>query len=214
MKKTFLLTLTALTLGASSVSASGWNGFYVRGDLSWLGGGTSHKKNETDGFLNPEGFSERLVQLGIAGGWGKVFSGSMYAGLDATVIGVSGVMHSGSDNNFSFIYDPKATVRLGFARCNMLLYAGGGMGALYAFTETAKLKGHHANFPQTNENKNELVFSWHGRVGVDFKIKGNWTCGMFYEYQRSLSHKNEGNADKADLSLVSDRIAAVFGYQM
>lgn len=214
MKKKLLLTIAALGVTLSTASAAGWNGYYVRGDLAWMGTGVAHKKNESEGFVNPEGSSDRLMHLGLAGGWGKLFSGSMYGGIDVTAIGVSGVLKSADVNEFSFVYDPKATIRVGMARCNMLVYAGGGVGALYAFTDLDKQKGHHQNFPKTKDNKNETIFTWHARVGVDFKIKGNWFCGMFYEYQRSMAHANEGDAERADLSMVSDRVAAVFGMQM
>lgn len=213
MKAKLLITIATI-LGVSEVSAAGWNGFYVRTDLALIGAGNSHKKN--DALVGAtEGASERLMHLGVAGGWGRVFGGNFYGGVDATLLGMSGVMSSKENNNFSFLYDPKVTLRLGFARCNMMVYAGGGAGAVYAFTDTAKLQGHHAHFPKTQESKNELVFTWHARVGVDFKIKGNWMVGGFYEYQRSFSHKNEGDTQqREDLSLVSDRIAFVFGYQM
>lgn len=211
MKKKLLLA--AAVLGLSDVAAAGWNGFYVRTDLALMGGGHSHKEN-TDLTGKKDGSSDRLMHLGVAGGWGKVFGGSFYGGVDATLLGMSGVMSATEENKFSFVYDPKLTVRLGFARCNMMIYAGGGMGALYSFTDTPKLQGHHAHFPKNADGKNELVWTWHGRVGVDFKLKGNWMAGAFYEYQRSLAHKNEGEATKADLALISDRIAFVFGYQM
>jgi opacity protein-like surface antigen len=217
MKTKLLLTATVV-LGFSDIVASGWNGFYVRTDLALVGAGNSHKENP-DALLagKKEGASERLVHLGVAGGWGRVFGGSFYGGIDATLLGMSGVMSAAEENKFSFLYDPKITVRLGFARCNMMVYAGGGAGALYAFTDTSKLQGHHAHFPKNKEGKNELLWTWHARVGADFKIKGNWMAGVFYEYQRSFSHKNEGEATtlkREDLSLVSDRLAFVFGYQM
>jgi len=219
--KTNLLTTTAILLGLSNVSASGWNGFYVRTDLALIGAGTAHKEN-TAVAGKKDGASERLMHLGIAGGWGKVFGGGFYGGIDATLLGVSGVMVANENNNFSFVYDPKANLRLGFARCNLMVYAGAGVGGLYTFSETAKLQGHHSHFPKNSEQKNELLWTWNARVGADFKIRGNWITGVFYEYQRSFSHKNEGDATvitsgttkREDLSMVSDRIAFVFGYQM
>jgi opacity protein-like surface antigen len=213
MKKSLLLATSAI-IGLTDLTASGWNGFYVRTDLALVGTGQAHKeKPELTG--QKDGTSERLVHLGVAGGWGRVFGGSFYGGADVTLLGMSGVMSSKESNNFSFLYDPKVTLRVGFARCNMMVYAGGGAGVLYAFTDTAKLQGHHGHFPKNAEGKNEFLFTWHARVGADFKIKGNWMAGVFYEYQRSFSHKNEGDATKReDLALVSDRIAFAFGYQM
>lgn len=214
--KAKLLISAATLLMASEVSAACWNGFYVRTDVAAMGAGKSHKKNEALTGKN-EGASERLFYLGVAGGWGKVFGGSFYGGIDATLLGVSGAMSSTEKSDFSFLYDPKATVRLGFAKCNLLVYAGGGMGALYALSAQDKLQNEHADFPKNKEGKNELLWTWHLRAGADFKVKGNWSVGLFYEYQRTLSHKNEGDTAEAkveDLSLISDRIAFVFGYQM
>jgi opacity protein-like surface antigen len=214
-----LLITTATLLLASEVSAACWNGFYVRMDAAVMGAGNSYPKNDNADLIAKgasEGDGARSLYLGIAGGWGKVFGGSFYGGLDATLIGMSGAMSTGDKNDFSFLYDPKATIRLGFARCNMMVYVGGGMGALYAFTETAKLQGPHADFPRNKDGKNELLWTWHGRIGADFKIKGNWMAGVFYEYQRSLAHKNEGDTTlkRTDLSMISDRLAFVFGFQM
>lgn len=218
MKLKLLIATTAL-FAASDVSAACWNGFYVRTDFAVMGSGKSHKKTEDEALLASgasEGATSRLMHLGVAGGWGKVFGGSFYGGIDATLIGFSGAMSSADKNDFSFLYDPKATIRLGFARCNLMVYVGGGMGALYAFTDTAKLQGTHAHFPKNKEGKNELMWTWHGRIGADFKIKGNWSAGVFYEYQRSFAHKNEGDTTTklTDVSLISDRMAFVFGYQM
>lgn len=219
MKK-MLLGAALLATTATSVSAAGWNGFYVRTDISVMGSGHSHKKKDDAPALNlrKEGKTDRLIHFAVAGGWGKVFSGSIYAGLDATLLGLSGVMEGLDTNNFSFIYDPKLTARVGFARCNMLVYAGGGAGAMYAFSDKDKLKGFHGDFPKNASGDPELIWTWHIRVGVDFKVKGNWTAGAFYEYQRSISHKNEGDkvypTAREDLSLINDRVAFVFGYQM
>ena len=212
-----LLITTATLLLASEVSAACWNGFYVRTHMAVMGSGKSHKQNATAKAGASEGDGARSLYLGIAGGWGKVFGGSFYGGLDATLLGMSGAMSTGDKNDFSFLYDPKATIRLGFARCNMMVYVGGGMGALYAFTETAKLQDSHADFPRNKDGKNELLWTWHGRIGADFKIKGNWMAGVFYEYQRSLAHKNEGDTSEVkleDVSMISDRLAFVFGFQM
>lgn len=212
--KTKLLITTVLLTGLSTTAASGWNGFYVRTDAALMGAGHSHKKNE-DRADRQEGASERMVHVSFAGGWGRVFNGNIYAGIDASPLGFSGVWNAADKNELSFLLDPKATLRLGFAKCNMLVYVGGGMGALYAFSEQEKHQGHHRHFPSNKDNKNELLFTWHGRIGVDFKIRGNWTAGMFYEYQQSIGHKNEGDTLKReDLSLISDRIAFTFGYQM
>lgn len=216
--KTKLLISAATLLIASEISAACWNGFYVRTDLAAMGAGRSHKKNDALTDKN-EGTSDRAFYLGVAGGWGKVFGGSFYGGIDATLLGVSGQMSADEKSMFSFLYDPKATVRLGFAKCNLLVYAGGGVGALYAFSDQDKLQNEHANFPRNKDGKNELLWTWHGRIGLDFKVKGNWCVGAFYEYQRTLSHTNEGDPSEAankvtDLSLISDRLAVVFGYQM
>lgn len=217
--KTKLLLIAVTLLMSSELSAACWNGFYVRTDLAAMGAGKSHKKNENLAGKT-EGASERSFYLGVAGGWGKVFGSSFYGGIDATLLGVSGAMSSNEKSDFSFLYDPKATIRVGFAKCNFLVYAGGGMGALYAFSEKDKLQHKHASFPRNKEGNNELLWTWHVRVGADFKIKGNWSVGAFYEYQRTLSHKNEGDpsADAAqkveDVSLISDRLAFVVGYQM
>ena len=212
-----LLMTTATLLGVPEISAACWNGFYVRTDAAVIGAGKSHKKNDAADAGASEGSGSRSLYLGIAGGWGKVFGSSFYGGIDATLLGMSGAMSTGDKNDFSFLYDPKATVRLGFARCNMMVYAGGGMGALYAFTDTEKLQGPHFDFPKNKEGKNELLWTWHLRIGADFKIKGNWMAGVFYEYQRSLAHKNEGDTSAAkleDVSMISDRLAFVFGFQM
>lgn len=214
-----LLMSSAVLLLASEVSASCWNGFYVRTDLAVMGAGKSNKKSDNQALVDAgttEGSTSRSMYLGVAGGWGKVFGGSFYGGLDASLIGFSGAMVSADKNDFSFLYDPKATIRLGFARCNLLVYIGVGMGALWAFTDTAKLQGPHVNFPKNKDGKNELLWTWHGRIGADFKIKGNWCAGVFYEYQRSLANENAGDtATKlTDVSLISDRMAFTVGYQM
>lgn len=214
--KARLLVTAATLLMASELSAACWNGFYVRTDLALMGAGKAHKKNQN---LNgkTEGVSSRSFYLGIAGGWGKVFGSSFYGGIDATLLGLSGALSSDEKSNFSFLYDPKATVRLGFAKCNLLVYVGGGVGALYAFSDKEKLQNHHSNFPRNKEGNNELLWTWHLRLGADFKIKGNWSVGTFYEYQRTFSHKNEGDPAEVkveDVSLISDRLAFVFGYQM
>lgn len=247
MKKILLLS-SIIGLGISSVSGAAWKGFYVRTDMALIGTGHVYKENAkiTDAKT---GSSDRTMQLGVAGGWGTVFGSSIYAGLDATLIGVSGEMAAANDNKFSFVYDPKATLRLGYAGCSSMIYVGGGLGALYAFTDTKDLQGNHENYPLTKDGKNPLLMTLHGRVGVDFKIKGNWLVGVFYEYQRSFPNSNEGytydstadnaqdagspadgaadtgspanassdstaSSAKTDLSLVNDRIAFVFGYQM
>ncbi len=216
MKKGLLLSGVLLS-SVCDLSAAGWNGFYVRTDLAVMGGGNSHKKNDAPALAGKkEGSTERLMHLSVAGGWGRVFSGGVYAGADATMLGLSGVMHGMESNEFSFLYDPKITARVGFARCNMLVYAGGGVGALYALSEKEKLRGYHAHFPKNSDDKAELQWTWHARIGADFKLKGNWTAGVFYEYQRSIAHKNEGDKtlNRTDMSLVNDRVAFVFGYQM
>ena len=214
--KTKLLLSAATLLIASEISASCWNGFYVRTDVAAMGAGKSHKKNDAI-TGKTEGTSDRAFYLGIAGGWGKVFGSSFYGGIDASLIGFSGQMSADDKSDFSFLYDPKATFRLGFAKCNLLVYAGGGMGALYAFSDKDKLQNQHTAFPKNKEGKHELLWTWHLRAGADFKVKGNWSVGVFYEYQRTLSHKNEGDSAEAkveDLALISDRIAFVIGYQM
>ena len=101
MKIKLLMTTTALLL-ASEVSAACWNGFYVRTDAAVMGSGKSHKKNDavTDAT---EGSGSRSLYLGIAGGWGKVFGGSFYGGIDATLLGMSGAMSTGDKNDFSFL---------------------------------------------------------------------------------------------------------------
>jgi opacity protein-like surface antigen len=218
MKLKLLMSATALMF-ASEVSAACWNGFYVRTDLAVMGNGKGYKKTEDEALVaagRSEGSSARSMYLGVAGGWGKVFGGSFYGGIDATLLGMSGAMSTGDKNEFSFVYDPKATVRLGFARCNLMFYVGVGMGALWAFTDTAKLQGPHADFPKNKEGKNDLLWTWHGRIGADFKIKGNWSAGVFYEYQRSIANANEGDTTTklTDVSLISDRLAFTFGFQM
>ena len=214
-----LLMSSAVFLCASEMSAACWNGFYVRTDLAVVGSGKSHKKTEDAGLIAAdasEGSGSRLMYLGVAGGWGKIFGGSFYGGIDATLLGMSGAMSTGDKNEFSFLYDPKATVRLGFVRCNLMVYIGGGLGALYAFTDTAKLQGAHADLPKNKEGKNDLLWTWHGRIGADFKIKGNWSAGVFYEYQRTFAHKNEGDTTTqlTDVVLINDRMAFTVGYQM
>jgi opacity protein-like surface antigen len=184
------------------------------------GNGRWKKSQKNDALVGEtEGSSDRSFYLGVAGGWGKVFGSSFYGGIDATLLGISGAMSVGEKSDFSFLYDPKATVRLGFAKCNLLVYAGGGMGALYAFSDKDKLQNQHGGFPRNKDGKNELLWTWHLRIGADFKVKGNWSVGAFYEYQRTLSHTNEGDPSEeakrvTDVSLISDRLAFVFGYQM
>jgi opacity protein-like surface antigen len=132
---------------------------------------------------------------------------------------VTGTESVTSTNNLTLLYDPKATLRIGYGCCGYLLYAGGGMGISMLMSDPKDLfsKSIHTSLPNKKDDitKKDWVPTWHIRLGVDLRLKGNWFAGMFYEYQRSFvtPHNGSGHDSSQNMTLVTDRISFVFGYQ-
>jgi opacity protein-like surface antigen len=226
MKK--IMSLVLLGASLTQLSAVTWKGFYIRTGMSYLGQGT----NGTGGSIDLKK-TDTLCNFGLAGGWGTLFGSSFYLGADAVLGGfdlkwssITGANSKTdtlptSSNNFAIIYDPKITARIGYGCCSFLLYAGGGFGLSKALSDDSNL---YSNFPKdsTDSTKSAWLKTWHIRVGVDLRLKGNWFTGVFYEYQRSFAYPNansnievfqKSGITHSDVTRIEDRIAFVIGYQ-
>lgn len=186
MKK--ILLATALAAVSISATEANWGGFYLRGGLSAAGAGITNKLEGKavagDTFALNGG-------LNVSGGWGMVVANAVYLGVDAQLLNfnvgyvTSGI--EGTKDRTKLAWNPSVQARVGVPLRVAMPFVAAGLGYDKVVSETDK-----TTLPDGQ-------MSWSVRVGSDFKVTECFFVGVYGQFERSFSTKDESlKTEKAE----------------
>lgn len=186
MKK--ILLATALAAVSLTATEANWGGFYLRGGLSAAGTGVT---NKLDGKAQAGDMFNLNGGLNVSGGWGMVVANAVYLGVDAQLLNfnvgyaTSGV--EGAKDHTKFVWNPSVQARIGVPLRVSMPFVAAGLGYGKVISETDK-----TTLPDGQ-------MSWSVRVGSDFKVTECFFVGIYGQFERTFSTKDDAaKTEKAD----------------